>query len=77
MSSDDRHNPGEKNGTQNETWQTKNNMVSINDWTEISTVESLHMALNRDSWRERTWQVVLAADTPGGVGPDGRRWMSE
>ncbi|KAK3775587.1 hypothetical protein RRG08_000403 [Elysia crispata] len=39
-------------------------MGSISGWTEISTVESFYMALNRFSWRERTWQAVQAVDGP-------------
>ncbi|KAK3732692.1 hypothetical protein RRG08_006083 [Elysia crispata] len=88
MSSDDRHNPGEKMEHRTKRGRPKTTyMGSISGWTEISTVESFYMALNRFSWRERTWQAVQAADAPtviagvrqhpGGVGPDGRRWMSE
>ena len=39
-------------------------MDNINEWTGGSTAESFHMALNRDSWRERTWQAVQAANAP-------------
>ena len=61
-------------------------MDNICDWTGGSTAESFHMALNRDSWRERTWKAVQAANAPtvrcqsqhpGGLRPDGRRWMNE
>ncbi|KAK3789387.1 hypothetical protein RRG08_001773 [Elysia crispata] len=52
-----------------------------NDWAGGLTAESFHMALNRDSWRERIWQAVQTANAatisrqsqhPGGLGPEGQ-----
>ena len=37
-------------------------MDNINDWTGGSTTESFNIALNRNSWEERTWHAVQAAN---------------
>ena len=64
MSSDQRHNPGEKWNTGGNVRLKQTYMDNINEWTGRSTAESFHMTLNRDSWRGSTWQAVQAANYP-------------
>ncbi|KAK3726244.1 hypothetical protein RRG08_033408 [Elysia crispata] len=62
-------------------------MGNINDWIGGSTAESFHMALNRGSWRGKTWQAVQAANAqtvkrqsqtaPKRLGPDRQRWVPD